>query len=368
MKQCSFEGCDRPVKSRDLCGGHYKQKLNLQELRPLNQPGRPRVVKRKCKFEGCIRISSCKGYCESHYDQFRRTGKTKPIVTYPKICIVGGCGKKSRCKGLCNAHYRKMLYDQKRVGGRPNWEKQSPICSFRGCTRPTRAKNLCDTHYNQLRNTGKMKPIRPPYEPKPCSYEGCDKPHAAKGLCNAHFKQMRAGKELTDLTDPPRKIPAADKVQAMQAIADGMSIRQAAKKFGIHYGTLIKISRSVSPEKINSELSIAVEETSKSIESKNREIETLRNRNAVLEDQNASLREKLEDARSKARPEIDYVPAKTHNTVAPGGPTSGWMRDILGQRDLYKEGNDRLVKILERFGIDPQTGERNQQELFEDES
>ena len=368
MTTCSFEGCGRPVKSRGLCSVHYRQRLHGQELRPVNQPGRPRVRKRKCKFEGCIRLASCKGYCDGHYDQLRRKGETKPIVKQSKICTVGGCGKKSRCKGLCTAHYRKMLYDRKRVGKQANWNKQNPICSFRGCSRPTRAKNLCDTHYNQLRNTGKMTAIRPPRVEKPCSYEGCDKPHAAKGLCNAHFKQMRAGKELTDLTDPPRRIPATDKVRAMQAIADGMSIRQAAKQFGIHYGTLIKISRSVNSDKINSELSNAVEETSKSIETKDREIANLRNRNAVLEDQNASLREKLEDARSKARPEIDYVPAKTHNTVAPGAPTSGWMRDVLAQRDLYKEGNDRLVGILERFGIDPQTGERNQQELFEDES
>ncbi len=35
---CTFEGCDRPIKSRDYCQGHYRQWRLGKELKPLHVP------------------------------------------------------------------------------------------------------------------------------------------------------------------------------------------------------------------------------------------------------------------------------------------------------------------------------------------
>ena len=35
MRLCSFEGCDRPLDCKNLCGGHYKQLCEGKELKPL---------------------------------------------------------------------------------------------------------------------------------------------------------------------------------------------------------------------------------------------------------------------------------------------------------------------------------------------
>lgn len=68
MTECSFVGCLKPVRARELCGGHYEQRRRGQALRPLRH--RP-----QCSFPGCIKPHHQHGLCSGHRAQ-KKKGKT----------------------------------------------------------------------------------------------------------------------------------------------------------------------------------------------------------------------------------------------------------------------------------------------------
>ena len=65
---CSLDYCDKPVKCRGYCNGHYHQLYRGEDLRPLRQP------KIGCSFEGCDRKHIANGLCGRHNQQ-RLEGK-----------------------------------------------------------------------------------------------------------------------------------------------------------------------------------------------------------------------------------------------------------------------------------------------------
>ncbi|MCS7464929.1 hypothetical protein N0M98_33135 [Paenibacillus doosanensis] len=65
MKSCSIEGCDRPVKAKQLCSTHHQRLL---------RNGSPLIVRKKSKKEpkqcgwiNCKQYAVSKGYCPKHY-------------------------------------------------------------------------------------------------------------------------------------------------------------------------------------------------------------------------------------------------------------------------------------------------------------
>lgn len=74
-KLCSFTGCDKPLRAKALCSGHYFQASHGQELRPL---GLPRA-KRICDFGGCNNVHSTRGYCSGHAWQIKRGYPLTPL-------------------------------------------------------------------------------------------------------------------------------------------------------------------------------------------------------------------------------------------------------------------------------------------------
>jgi hypothetical protein len=75
---CEFAGCDRPVKAGGLCSGHYMQRREGMQLRPLKQRAKGHV----CVVDGCDRTRHGLGYCNAHYLQVLK-GETPHAIRTP---------------------------------------------------------------------------------------------------------------------------------------------------------------------------------------------------------------------------------------------------------------------------------------------
>lgn len=83
---CSVEGCERPAKTNELCGGHYsrlRKNGDVQAGIPLRAQGNNNGP---CSVDGCERRAKAKGLCDAHYERVRKTGDPrteKPIKAAP---------------------------------------------------------------------------------------------------------------------------------------------------------------------------------------------------------------------------------------------------------------------------------------------
>lgn len=69
---CSFPLCGRLIRSKGLCGQHYRQQRRGEELRPIHIAGQP------CSIDGCDSPIKALDLCNSHYLLARRYGS--PLV------------------------------------------------------------------------------------------------------------------------------------------------------------------------------------------------------------------------------------------------------------------------------------------------
>lgn len=70
---CKVKGCNRPVRSKELCKAHYTRTLT-QETPDLVTLISSSIVPNKgklCKAEECYLSAWCKGLCRSHYARTR---------------------------------------------------------------------------------------------------------------------------------------------------------------------------------------------------------------------------------------------------------------------------------------------------------
>ena len=67
---CKFDGCDKQIRAKGLCSGHYKR---------LSKHGSPDVVLRKgryaeqpvCIIDGCKTKHTALGFCQAHYRAYQ---------------------------------------------------------------------------------------------------------------------------------------------------------------------------------------------------------------------------------------------------------------------------------------------------------
>lgn len=90
IKTCSFESCDKPIKGKGLCTGHYKQLHRGEELRPLGKRTSPKELER-LRAQGLKKCSDCDRV--KPLEEFRKDKSTKD-------------GRNYQCKA-CEAEYRK---------------------------------------------------------------------------------------------------------------------------------------------------------------------------------------------------------------------------------------------------------------------
>lgn len=71
-RPCSFEGCEKNVRARGYCAGHWRQQHVGEELRPINRQQRRDG---QCYVEGCDRDIYAKRLCGMHYQRVLMNGE-----------------------------------------------------------------------------------------------------------------------------------------------------------------------------------------------------------------------------------------------------------------------------------------------------
>lgn len=94
---CTFDGCDRPVRSLGLCGAHYMRRL---KGRPMGAPLRRRLPGEppyECEVAGCDRPAVTRGLCGAHY---QRHQNGRPLDAPIRQTAARGTGFSARRRRL----------------------------------------------------------------------------------------------------------------------------------------------------------------------------------------------------------------------------------------------------------------------------
>lgn len=93
-KECSFDGCTEPAKTRGYCSGHAGQFYRGIELKPLRADRRRG---KRCSFDGCKKPYHGGGYCNGHSWQLRNGRPLTPILVMATVRDDFGRKQCSKC-------------------------------------------------------------------------------------------------------------------------------------------------------------------------------------------------------------------------------------------------------------------------------
>lgn len=78
--ECSFEGCNRPIKCKKLCPTHYYQSWGGKELTPIRTwRSDPNI---ECLITDCKNSAAVKGLCKSHANKAYRFNVSSKGLNY----------------------------------------------------------------------------------------------------------------------------------------------------------------------------------------------------------------------------------------------------------------------------------------------
>lgn len=84
---CEIEGCDRRVRGRGLCAGHYERwRVGKPTEGPLRRYA-DRLVPKSCSVEGCTREHHAVNLCSMHYQRASKDGE--PGELEPRLAARG---------------------------------------------------------------------------------------------------------------------------------------------------------------------------------------------------------------------------------------------------------------------------------------
>lgn len=79
MRQCAHLQCDKPVRAKQLCSGHYAAMMRGVSIAwPLGF--RHKNQGRYCRVPGCPSDARSRGYCRAHYARVLRHGEPGEAV------------------------------------------------------------------------------------------------------------------------------------------------------------------------------------------------------------------------------------------------------------------------------------------------
>lgn len=197
VQTCSFDGCDRPRRTRQWCNSHARQveRHGLEGLRPIGAP-RPPKPSPVCQVDGCGRAVMGRGLCSGHLRRDRESLPLGPIRGRAQkvTCVADGCAALTEApSGICPRCREKL----RRLGQLPG-QVITP-CTGPGCDKPGFGNPaMCESHKRQWRETGTVWEVRRAVVG--CAFPGCDRDHAAKGYCDQHARQLRLRGDAARLT------------------------------------------------------------------------------------------------------------------------------------------------------------------------
>jgi len=100
-RTCSVDGCESPVRCKELCNKHYLRLRNhgdpLVRLKPEG--------KQTCEVPECAKFVQSFGLCPMHAKRLRTTGTTADRARVPRYCEAEGCDRSHYGFGMCKRHY-----------------------------------------------------------------------------------------------------------------------------------------------------------------------------------------------------------------------------------------------------------------------
>jgi hypothetical protein len=108
---CKVDGCDRPIKARELCDMHYRRANATGEA--------GEAQSRKSRRPDACTVADCgrspvvaRGMCSTHYERVRRVGDPGAGIRVAKHrrgdCAVEGCDRRIYADRMCRLHYDRV--------------------------------------------------------------------------------------------------------------------------------------------------------------------------------------------------------------------------------------------------------------------
>lgn len=247
---CSVPGCDRPVKARGLCNGHYQRLMthgDVQADRPLG--GGAAGPRPECSVSGCHRSAVNRGLCRAHYERLRRDGDVRadvplrPRSEERRLCAADGCDRPSQARGMCQSHYNSWRQSGILPPGVPDvGELPGGPCEVEGCDSPAIGRGLCQSHYSRVRHRGDVQAEIPVRRRRLASrYRAGDRSaraRAAKAADDRRWRRLRAD-------DPDDPLGPRRREEVLLRIAAGQHLREVLADMGLSHQQLWKRARQV---------------------------------------------------------------------------------------------------------------------------
>lgn len=109
---CTVEGCDEPIKARQLCNKHYVR---------MRRRGKTDTIRVEASsIDHCLAVNCSKpyfanGYCEHHNYFYKKMGHPH-MPKEIKLCGVENCFNYHFLRGLCEVHYYEWVSNLKKYG------------------------------------------------------------------------------------------------------------------------------------------------------------------------------------------------------------------------------------------------------------
>lgn len=179
---------------------------------------------------------------------------------------------------------------------------------------------------------------------KHCKVENCERVVYCKDLCQGHYYQLYSGREISEIS---KRLNHEERKEVIKMHDEGTPIIDIAEKFEVTKGTIYRIIRLAIREQKDEPTKYQKMALQAKHEDLQNRFDALKRESGVINEKNVNLTLKIKQMQKEIEEkdkEIERLKElKTSSNVK---NLENELRDVVGERDLYKEGNDRLMRIL----------------------